>query len=78
MGLDGIRSPQQSRDCLAMLLRDRSIELQSVAGRIPLPSEADECEAMAQQPSITRVLCHIPISTVDQAQDATVPTIRIL
>ena len=53
-GLGGHQiTAQQPGDSFPMFLRDRSIELQSVAGRIPLPPEANEPEAMAPPTAVT-------------------------
>ena len=58
---------QQTGNRLAILLRDRRIKTQRVrAGRVPLPAQADNREAVAQQPRVPSIVGGIPVAAVNQ------------
>src|SRR6185369_3404116 len=70
---------QQPTDRLSLVPGDRSVQTQcALAGSIPLPSKRHHAVAVAQQPSVSGVRRSVPVTPVDQADDASPPAVRNL
>src|SRR5581483_7922215 len=72
---------QQPSDRLAMILCDGREKVQRARSgiwprRVPLPPEAHDCETLAQQPRIARIVGDIPIAAIHQRQDAALAAVR--
>ncbi len=70
---------QQPMDRLSLVPGDRSVQAQcALADSIPLPSKRHHAVAVAQQPSVSSVRRSVPVTPVDQADDASPPAVRNL